>query len=323
MKVFRASFVACCLIGTCSFGCFGQSFPSKTVRVIVPFPPGGQSDIFARLLASQLQPRWAVPVLVENRPGAGGIVGSEQVAHAAGDPHLLLLTATFHVINPGLYRSLPYDARRDFTSLALVALMPGVVLVVNPAFPARTVADLIKLAKEAPGSIGFASTGTGGTNHLAGELLKIMAKIDMVHVPYKGEAPALNDVLAGHVPVMFAGLNNAMPNLVSGKLRALAVTSLVRIPSLPSVPTLDEAGVKGFGVSSWFGLFGPARMPAAAVTRIAADMGTLLGSEAIKTHFDKMGVEPGAMSQPEFAHYVESEMDKWSRVIEQAKIPKE
>lgn len=314
---------ACCLLGTFSAESFGQAFPSKPVRIVVPFPPGGQTDIFARLIAREIQPRWGVPVLVENRLGASGIVGSEQVARAVGDPHQLLLTATFHVINPSLYKSLPYDGKRDFTPLALVASMPGGVLLVHPAFPAKTVADLIKLAKDKPGSIGFASTGTGGTNHLAGELLKVTAGIDMFHVPYKGEAPALNAVLAGHVPAMFGGLNNALPHLSSGKLRALGVTSLRRIPSLADVPTLDESGVKGFNVTAWFGLFGPARLPTLATAKLASDLGGVLSSEEIKARFTKMGVDPGAMSQLEFSRFVEDEMEKWGRVIEQAKIPKE
>lgn len=312
---------ACCLFGAISIAAHGQAFPSKPVKIIVPFPPGGLTDILARVVASNIQPRWGTTVIVENRAGASGIAGSEQVVRA-GDPHVLLLTAPHHTINPSLYKKLPYDTKRDFTPLALIATTPN-VLFVHPAFPPRSVADLIKLAKNKPGSIGFASTGTGGGNHLAGEMFKAMAGIDMVHVPYKGEAPAVNDVVAGHVPLMFGGLTVSLPYISSGKLRALGVTTLRRLPALPDVPTLDESGLKGFEVLGWFGLYGPARLPAAVAARIAADTRAVLESAEVQARFEKFGVEPGALSQADFSRYVEREMDKWARVIEEAKIPKE
>lgn len=322
MQLLRAFFLAaCCLLGPFSVAAYGQVFPAKPVKVIVPFPPGGLTDILARVVASNIQPRWGVTVIVENRAGASGIPGSEQVVQA-GDPHVLLLTAPHHTINPSLYKKLPYDTKRDFTPLALIATTPN-VLFVHSAFPARSVADLIKLAKDKPGSISFASTGTGGGNHLAGEMFKAMAGIDMVHVAYKGEAPAVNDVVAGHVPLMFGGLTVSMPHISAGKLRALAVTALRRVPSLPDVPTLDESGLKGFEVLGWFGLYGPGRLPAAVTAKIAADTRAVLDSAEVQARFAKFGVEPGALSQPDFSRYVEREMDKWARVIEQAKIPKE
>lgn len=313
---------ACCVLGSFSVESYGQEFPARTVRIIVPFPPGGTVDILAREISSQIQPRWGVPVIIEYKGGASATLGSELVARSVGDPHVLLFSATHHVINPTLRKSLPYDTKRDFTPLALIATAPN-VLIVNAGFPAHTVADLIKLARDKPGSINFASSGIGGANHLSGELLKVMAGVDMVHVPYKGAAPAMNDLLAGHIPVMFDGLAAVKPQLSSGRLRALGVTTLRRAPSVPNIPTIDESGVKGFEVSSWFGLYGPAQLPSGAVARIVSDMGAVLGSAEIAARFAKHGVDPGALSQPEFSRYVEDEIEKWGRVIVQAKIPKE
>jgi tripartite-type tricarboxylate transporter receptor subunit TctC len=316
-------FVAACSVLVCfAISSYGQAFPTTAVKIVVPFPPGATTDIVAREVANQLGPRWRVPVIVENKAGASGIIGSEQIARAVGDPHLLLVTATHHVINPSLYKKLPYDTRRDFTTLALIASGSN-VLIVNSAFPAQTAADLIKMAKDKPGSIGFASTGVGGANHLAGELFQVMAGIELFHIPYKGSAPAMNDLLAGHAPVMFAGLASVLPQLLSGRLRALGVTTLRRVPTAPDIPTLDEAGVKGFEVLSWFGLYGPAQLPAAAVAKIVSDVGTVLSSPHIKASFSRQGVDPGTLSQPEFSRYVDEELDKWSRVIEHAKIPKQ
>ncbi len=323
MRFVRALLLAVgCLLGLFGLEAYGQSFPSKAVRIIVPFPAGGLTDILGRVVAGQMQSAWGVPVIVENVSGASGIPGSEQVVRSAGDPHLLLVTAPHHTINPSLYKSLPYDTKRDFTPLAFIASTPN-VLFVNSSFPARTVAELLRLAKDKPGSIGFASTGTGGGNHLAGELFKGMAGVEIFHVPYKGEAPAVSDVIAGHVPMMFGGLTVAMPHISSGKLRALGVTTLRRVPSLPEVPTLDESGLKGFEVLGWFGLYGPARLPAAVVSRIASDMSTMLNSNEVHARLTKFGVEPGTLNQPEFVRYVDNEIAKWARVIEQAKIPKE
>jgi tripartite-type tricarboxylate transporter receptor subunit TctC len=299
-----------------------QSYPAKAVRIVVPFPPGGTTDILAREVAAAAGARWGQPVVIENKGGASGTIGSEQVKGSAPDGYMLMITATHHVINPSLRKSLPYDTKRDFTNVALIATVPN-VLVVHPGFPAQSVADLVRMAKEKPGGISFASTGIGGANHLSGELFKVMAGVNMVHVPYKGAAPAMNDLVAGHVPVMFDGLTGVVPQVAAGKLRALGVTTLRRVPALPNVPTIDEAGVKGFEVSSWFGLYGPANIPAATLQKISTDILAVLGTPEMKERFAKHGADPGTLGQPEFARFVESEIDKWGRVIEQAKIPKE
>ena len=299
-----------------------QSYPAKAVRIVVPFPPGGTTDILAREVAAAASARWGQPVVIENKGGASGTIGSEQVKGSAPDGHTLMITATHHVINPSLRKSLPYDTKRDFSSIALIATVPN-VLVVHPGFAAQSVADLVRMAKEKPGSISFASTGIGGANHLSGELFKVMAGVNMVHVPYKGAAPAMNDLIAGHVPVMFDGLTGVVPQVAGGRLRALGVTTLRRVPALPNVPTIDEAGVKGFEVASWFGLYGPAGIPAGTLQKISTDVLAVLATPDMKERFAKHGADPGTLSQPDFTRFVESEIDKWGRVIEQAKIPKE
>ena len=299
-----------------------QAFPARPVTLVVPFPPGGTTDILAREVAGVLQARLGVPVVVQNVGGAGGTLGSAQVARAAGDAHVLMLTATHHVINPALLERLPYDTRRDFTPIALIATAPN-VLIVNAQFPAQSVGDLIRMARERPGAIGFASSGVGGANHLSGELFKVMTGVDMLHVPYKGAAPALNDVMAGHVPVMFDGLAAVTPHLSGGKVRALAVTSLRRAPSAPQLPTIDESGVKGFEVLSWFGLYGAAQLPSPALSRIAAEVAATLRSPEIEQRFARLGVTRGELSQPEFVRFVDDEIDKWGRVIAAARIPKQ
>jgi tripartite-type tricarboxylate transporter receptor subunit TctC len=299
-----------------------QQYPSRPVRIIVPFPAGGTTDILARDLANNLKARWNSAVVVDNKAGASGTLGSHEVTRAEKDGYTLMLTATHHVINPSIRKTLPYDTTRDFTNLALIATVPN-VLVVNRDFPAKTVADLIRMAQEKPGSISFASTGIGGANHLSGELFKVMAGINMVHIPYKGAAPAMNDLLGGHVPVMFDGLPGVTQAISSGRLRVLGVTTLRRLPALPDVPTIDESGVKGFEVLSWFGLYGPSSLPGDVVRRISTDVNTALASADIRERYAKHGADPGSMSQEQFSGFVAREIAKWSRVVEQAKVPRE
>ena len=301
---------------------FAQTYPSKPVRIVVPFPAGGTTDILAREVGLEVSKRWGQSVLVENKGGASGTIGSEQVKNSEPDGYTLMITATHHVINVSLRKWLPYDTERDFTSIALIASSPN-VLVVYPGFPAQTVADLIRMAKEKPGSINFASTGIGGANHLSAELFKLMAGVDMVHVPYKGEAPAMNDLIAGHVPVMFGGITAVLPQLEAGRVRALGVTTRQRVATMPQVPTIDESGVPGFEVTSWFGLYGPANIPPAVLTKLSADILAVLATAEIRERFNTQGAEPGTLSQQDFARFVEAEIAKWRRVIEQARIPKE
>lgn len=298
---------------------FSQAYPSQPVKIVVPFPAGGTTDILARELAAELGQKWSVPVVVENKAGASGTIFSEQLARTAPDGYTLMLTATHHVINPGLYKNLRYDTKTAFTPLAEVASVPNLLLV-NPALPIRSVQELIQYGKENPGKLSFGSAGTGGANHLSGELFKAMTGVQMVHVPYKGAAPALNDLLGGTIPIMFDSITGVIQHVKAGKLRALGVTSLKRSPAVPDIPTLDEAGVKGFEATAWFGLYGPANMKPEVVTKINADVREVLNTSKMKALFQEQGAEPGTRTQPEFAAFVNAEIDKWAKVIAAANV---
>ena len=296
-----------------------QTFPSQTVKIIVPFPPGGTTDILARQVANELAQKWGAPVIVDNRAGASGTIGSEQLVRSPRDGYTLMVTATHHVINPSLYKNLKYDTRTDFTPIALIASVPN-VLVVNPSLPVKNVQELIKYAKDKPGVLSFGSTGVGGANHLAGELFKHTAGIDIVHVPYKGAAPALNDLIGGHIPIMFDSLPGVIQHIRSGQLRALGVTSLKRAPAAPDIPTIDESGIRGFDATAWFGMYAPGNMPAELIRKISGDVLEVLRSQRIQTQFAEQGADPGTMSQPDFANFVNAEIAKWGKVIATANI---
>ena len=296
-----------------------QAFPAQPVKIVVPFPPGGTTDILARQLATELTQQWGQPVVVDNKPGASGTIFSEQLTRMPPDGYTLMLTATHHVINPGLYKSLKYNTRTDFTPIAEIAAVPN-VLVVNPSFPAKNAQELVAYAKANPGKVNFGSAGTGGANHLAGELFKSSAGVSMVHIPYTGAAPALNDLLGGQIPIMFDSVPGVLPHIRAGKLRALGVTSLKRSPALPDVPTLDEAGLKGFEATAWFGLYAPGGMPPVLAAKINADVVRALNSEQVRGAFEKLGAQPGQMTQQQFADFVNAEISKWSKVIDDAKI---
>ena len=299
-----------------------DKLPASSVKIIVPFPAGGTTDILARHVAQALGEKLGLPVVVDNRAGASGTIGSAEVARSAPDGATLLLTATHHVINPSLFKKLPYDTQRDFAPVALVASVPN-ALVVHPSVPARTVGELIALAKKEPGKLSFASAGVGGANHLSGELFKALAGIDIVHVPYKGAAPAMNDLLGGHVPMMFDSLPTVLPAAEAGKLRVLAVTSLQRSPALPDVPTLDEAGVKGFEATAWFGLYMPASSGTAAQAVLEKALKEILAAEETRKKFATLGVEPGALVGAPFKGFVDSEIAKWASVVQRAAIAPE
>lgn len=296
-----------------------QDFPTRSVRLVVPFPPGGTTDILARQLANELSKTWSQTVMVENKAGASGTIFSEQLTRTDADGYTLMLTATHHVINPSLYKNLRYNTRTDFTPIAQVAAVPN-VLVVHPSLKSDNVKDLIDYAKANPGELNFGSAGVGGANHLSGELFKSMAGVQMVHVPYKGAAPALNDLLGGQIRVMFDSVPGVLQHIKAGSLRALGVTSLKRSAALPDVPTIDEAGVKGFDATAWFGLYAPSGMPADLKQKISKDVLAALQTSTIKEQFAQQGAEPGTMTQPEFASFVNDELDKWAKVIADANI---
>jgi len=291
----------------------------SVVRIVVPFPAGGTTDILARHIGHALSVKLGTDVIVDNRPGVSGTVGSEFVARSAPDGMTLLLTATHHVINLSLYKNLPYDTEKDFSPVALVATVPN-ALVVHPSVPAKTVVELVALAKKEPGKLSFASTGIGGANHLAGELFKLMADVDIVHIPYKGAAPAMTDLLGGHVPMMFDSLPTVLPAASEGRLRVLAVTSLARSPALPDVPTLDESGLKGFDATAWFGLYMPAAEGSSALAKLEAAMKEILASDDIRTKFEAQGVEPGQLFGAKFKEFVSAEIAKWGSVVQRAHV---
>ena len=299
-----------------------QDFPPSQIKIIVPFPAGGTTDILARFVAQYLGEKLGTTTIVENRAGASGTIGSEVVAKSPADGSVLLLTATHHVINASLYRKLPYDTQKDFSPVAVIATAPN-ALVVNKDFPAKTVADLIAMAKKEPGKLSFGSSGIGGANHLSGELFKQMAGVDIVHIPYKGAAPAMNDLLGGHIPIMFDTLPTVLPGASAGNIRVLAVTSKERAASLPNAPTLNESGVTGFEATAWFGLYMPAAGNNSAHTKLVAAMKDILAAPATREKFATQGVEPGKLSGAEFSAFVDTEIKKWGGVIKTANVPQE
>ncbi len=292
-----------------------QSYPNRTIRLVVPFPAAGTTDILARAAAQKLTEAFGQSVIVDNRPGAAGNIGSDLVAKSAPDGYTLLMgTVGTHAINPSLYSKMPYDHVKDFVPVVLVAGVPN-VLVVNPALPVNSVADLIKLAKDKPGQINFASSGSGTSIHLSGELFKTMAGVDITHIPYKGSSPALTDLIGGQVQIMFDNLPSALPQIKAGKLRAIAVTSSKRAPVLPDVPTISESGVPGFEASSWFGMLAPAGTPAPIVARINAEVNKWLQSAEAREKLLSQGAEAAGGSPQQFANHIRAESEKWAKVV--------
>ena len=309
-------FAALALMLVCAGASAQTTYPTKPIRFVVPYPAGGPLDIMARAIGQKLTEAWNQPVVVDNRAGAGGNIGADLVAKSASDGYTLLMGAVAtHAINPSLYSKFPYDPVKDFAPVALVAQVPN-ILVVNPAVPARTVRELIELARAKPGTLNFASGSTGSTGHLAGELFNVMAGVDMVHIPYKGAAPATTDLLAGQVQLMFDNLANALPNVKAGKLRALAVTTLKRSPAMPDLPTIAESGLPGFDLTTWFGVLVPAGTPADIVAKLNAEIVRALNAKDMRERLEKMGAEPPANNTPEhFAAFIRSEAAKYAKVI--------
>jgi tripartite-type tricarboxylate transporter receptor subunit TctC len=296
-----------------SAACHGQ-YPSKAVRFVVPFPPGGPLDIVARSIGQDLNKSLGQPVLIDNRPGAGGNIGADVVAKAPPDGHTILMGAvSTHAINVWLYKSLPYDPLKDFAPVTLVTSVPN-VLVVHPSVPVKTTRELIALAKARKGQLNFASGSTGSAGHLAGELFKTMAGVDMVHIPYKGAAPAVTDLLAGHVSLMFDNLAG-LPNIKAGRVRALAVTTLKRSPFLPELPTISESGLRGFDVGTWFGVFAPAGTPREVVTRLNTEISRALQTPAMKERLATLGAEAMPNTPEAFAGFVKTEMAKYREIV--------
>jgi tripartite-type tricarboxylate transporter receptor subunit TctC len=290
-------------------------YPSKPIRLVVPFPAGGTTDILARAVAQKLSEAWGQQVIVDNRPGAGGNIGSDIVAKAAPDGYTLVMgTVGTHAINPSLYRKMPYDHVKDFAPVILVAGVPN-VLVVNPSLPVHTVRELVDYAKANPGKLNFASSGNGTSIHLSGELFKTMAGVQMTHVPYKGSAPALTDLMGGQVQLMFDNLPSSLQLIQAGKLRAIAVTSTARAAALPDVPTIAESGLPGFEASSWFGVLAPAGTPREIVTKLNATIGAWLATPDAKDKLLSQGAIAAGGTPEAFARHIDAETAKWAKVV--------
>jgi tripartite-type tricarboxylate transporter receptor subunit TctC len=296
-----------------------QSYPAKVVKIIAPFAPGGPGDVLARAIAAGLSPPLGRPVIVENRPGAATIIAMQAVAKAPPDGYTLIFTSvTSLAINVSAYKSLPYDPVKDFAPIALCFTTP-LYLVVHPEVPARTVGELIALAKSRPGKLTYGSGGSGTTNHLAGELFKSVAGVDLQHVPYKGATQAMTDVIAGHIDLMFGsgGLNEAR----AGKVRVLAVTSARRSAAAPELPTMQEAGLPGYESTLWFGILAPAHTPAAIVRRLSDEVNKVLGGPDMRERFNTVDVTPS--TPEEFAAFIQGEISKWRKIFQTAKIEPE
>ena len=311
---------ACALAALAISAANAEVYPSKPVRMIVAYPPGGGTDIVGRMVAQKLGEALGQPVVVENRGGASGNIGTELAARAVPDGYTVLMgNVAPNAINVSLFRNLPYDPVADFAPVTLVASTPN-ILVVHPTTPARTVKEVIALAKAKPGALNFASAGVGSSSHLAGELFRILAGADIVHVPYKGAGPAMVDVLSGQVQLYFATMPAAMPHVKSGKLAPVAVTSARRSQALPGLPTIAESGVSGYEASTWYGLLAPARTPGAAVARLHQGVVKILADAAVREKLADQGFEPVGDSPGEFAAYIKSEIAKWGKVIRDAGI---
>jgi tripartite-type tricarboxylate transporter receptor subunit TctC len=296
-----------------------DKWPSKPITYVVPFPAGGTTDILARLIGQKLGPALGTSIIIDNRPGAGGNIGSELVARSAPDGYTIMGgTISSHSINASLYK-LPYDPLKSFAPITLIGTNAN-VLVVNPASPFKSVKELVAAAKSKPDSLSFASAGNGTSQHLSAELFKTMTGIDMTHIPYKGSAPAIQDVIGGQVPLMFDTTVVAAPFIQSGKVRPLAVTSARRVASLPDVPTMAEAGVPGYEVVSWQAMFAPAGTPPAIVQRLQTEVAAILKQPDVQERLAKLGVDPSGMAPQQLADFQAAEIAKWAKVVKAANV---
>jgi len=291
-----------------------QSYPTRPIRIVVPFGPGGFTDVAARILQKELAPAIGQPIVIENKPGAGSTIGTTDVARSAPDGYSLVMISTTHVISPHLYKQMPYDPIKDFTPVMKLAEGPY-VLVVHPSLPVKNVADLIALAKAKPNSIDYASSGNGSAQHLVGALFVTMAGAPLSHVPYKGSSQAMNDVLGGIVKVSFVGVPNALANLQAGKIKALAVTTKKRYAELPDVPTLDEAGVKGYDATVWLGLLAPPGTPRDIVDKLNTSITKILSTPDARKLMASAGVDVATSSPEDFATLMQSELERWGKVV--------
>jgi tripartite-type tricarboxylate transporter receptor subunit TctC len=313
---FRTAALAAAICAAAGAASAQSSFPSKAVRILVPYPAGGGVDVLTRTLGDVVSKQWGQSVVVENRPGAGGVIASQAVATSPPDGYTLIMVASGHATNPYLYSKIPYDTFKDFTAISLLASSPNILLV-RADSPFKTVADVIAAAKAKPGSLSFAHAGTGTSTHLAGELLKNLAKIDLNAIPYKGGAPAINDLLGGQIPLSFNNGPESVGQLQAGTLRALAVTTADRAPFLPNVPSMSEA-VPGYDTGVWWGLLGPGGMPPEVLAKLSRDFVAALNTDAVKERLTKLGALPIGSSPQQFDAKIRADYEKWGPIIKAA-----
>jgi tripartite-type tricarboxylate transporter receptor subunit TctC len=299
-----------------------QGYPSKPIKIVVPYPPGGFNDTLGRTLAAKFSEAWGQPSFVENKPGGNTLIGTDFVAKSPPDGYTLLIVAFPFAVTPSLTKQMPYDTLRDFAPVILAAQSPN-LLVVNPQVPVKTVGELIALAKSQPGKLSYASTGNGSSNHISMELFKSMAGVDIVHIPYKGSAPAVSDLLGGQLAVMFDNVPNVLPQVKAGKLRALGTSGTKRTPLAPDVPTIAEAGVPGYEVTVWFGLVAPAGTPREIVQKLNAEVLKILALPDVRERFLAQGVEPVGSTPEQFGEHIRAQMSKWSKVVQDAGVKAE
>ena len=296
-----------------------QGYPSRPIRLVVPFTPGGGSDIVGRIVGQKLANGFGQSVVIDNRPGAAGIIGTDLVAKAAPDGYTLLLGSGSHSINASLGRKLPYDALADFAPVSRLATIPN-VLVVHPSVPVGSVKEIIALAKAKPGQLNYGSAGSGSTNHLAMGLFNSLARVEMVHVPYKGSSPAEADLLAGRIQLMFAPVTALLQQVRAGNLRAIAVSSVRRSPLVPDLPTIAESGVPGFAVESWYGVLAPARTSREAIAKLNNEIGRILQMPEVRERLAGIGAEPIASTPGEFAAHIKSEIAMWVDAVKRSGV---
>ncbi len=319
MKISCTQALAALLFAVLGLQAAAQDYPHKPIRIIVPYPPGGPSDMQARLVGIELTKAWGQTSVIDNRGGGSGIIGTEMAAHADADGHTLILMSATNAVQPALYPQLPFDLVRDFAHITLITSGPG-IMVVNPSLPIRSVPDFIAYAKARPGKVFFGSAGNGAPSHLAVELLKVMAQIDVVHVPYKGMAPALTDVIGGQLQFSIPTIAGGLPLTRAGKLRALAVTGAHRSPAEPGLPTIAEAGVTGYQASNWYGFAAPAKTPRALVDKLNREFARIMAAAEVREKLINVGMEPGTMTPEQYTAFVKAEVVKWGKVVKAAGI---
>lgn len=315
LKTMAATGLALCAFNATA----AEPYPSRPIKWVVPFPPGGAMDSMARTLGAKLSASMRQPVVVENRPGAGGAIGSGIVAKAAPDGYTMMIVSIGHAVNPSIYPKLPYDATRDFEPVSLVGIVPN-ILVAHPSVKANNVKELIALAKAQPGKVTYASAGNGTTVHLAAELFNSMAGVDIMHVPYKGSAPAVTDLMGGQVNVMFDSLSSAKPYIESGKLKALAVTTSKRSGAFPNVPTIAESGLPNYELSGWYAVFVPGKTPKPIVDRLNTELVKALKEPDVRARFALIGAEPVGSSPQELASTLKAETARWATIVRERSI---